>query len=121
MKYITLLLIILFIAGCAPSVTEPEVDPSMKIVITDITQTYYTSLHKWSMVEVNYRVENVGECDIASYAINFKVNCTNAQYYENTFDLYLDVGEKYSASRLIDTAGKKYINVIIMSSNLTKD
>jgi PBP1b-binding outer membrane lipoprotein LpoB len=121
MKQLTILLFIIILIGCT-STTEPEIeyDPSMKITITDLKQTYYTSFHSWSMVEVFYEVENVGDCDLQSYGIKFKVNCTNAVYYDDTFDLFLDVTEKSSHSLLIDTAGKKYINVSVMSSNIAK-
>ena len=120
------LLMALLIIGCTQNPVEPVLadEPietkSATFTITDIKQTYYSSLEEYGMVTVYYTVRNTGNVDIDYYKVYIKATCEDGSSY-TSWDNGLDisVGQEVSDFTYINTADKKYTAVTIGKYELT--
>lgn len=99
--------------GCFDNM--PEVD----LKITNWSQEYDDSLNQFDAVDINYRIKNIGDVDIASYSISAIVTCEDSSKHEDYDEgCELPVNAERNDSLSVNTRGKKAVSVELIEQDL---
>jgi len=91
-----------------------------RIQITSVIQPYYSSLSKYGLVELYYKITNTGDFKIDYYEVYFQVTCADgSKFTEWTNGMNVPIGGELTDMTYINTADKKYTSVVVSTYELT--
>ena len=102
MKKLLVFLSILSIVSCNRNPASSDssgINLSAKITISNWTQDYDQSTQSYSWIRINYIIENIGNVEINSHTVYFKLKCVDGSersHWDSWLCRTLDTGKPYS-------------------------
>jgi len=85
--------------------------------IIDWEQSYYSSLGEHGLVQINYRITNIGTLDIRYYKVWFEVRCDDGTKFKEWTN-GVDVWDYETSSTYVDTSGRRAVSVSVSDYEL---